>query len=324
MNNIAVVNDSQLMIKEYEGQRVVTIWDVARLHHTSTTHIRNTFDRNIKKLNLNEDYFIVEKQSDFVHTFCMSGEITPQAINASKNIPIFTESGYLMITKSLNDDLSWQVQRQLVNSYFKLKIVKEEIQKTGAYITDKANPEVLRAKADELESLSVVNETLKMVMDRIDKLPVAEESKILVMKGILKKAGVDIPIDIAAEQKYYDTKQIGREVGIYSSSGKPHSQAINAILSNIEILDTEKKDVWESNGSWQGTVTKYTKDVINKVRKWVSDNNFPIEIKNKKKTFYVEYKLENVSIQQVNDLGRSPFEGILSIKKDGELIYKAE
>lgn len=292
MNNITVINDNQLMIKEYEGHRVVTLWDIARLHHRDTTSVRKNFENNKKYMVENEDYFILEKQSSFVQNLIPSKEISYHALNAAKNIPIFTESGYLLMTKPMEDKLSWQVQRQLVNSYFKLKVVSEEIEKTGAYITNKANPEVLRAKADEIESLSVVNETLKIVMDRIDKIVVAEESKVLVMKGILKKAGVEIPIDVTAEQKYYDTKQIGREVGMYSSSGKPHSQAINVILSNIEILDTEKKDVWETNGSWQGTVTKYTKEVVDKVKKWILGHDYPTEIKNNKKTFHVEYRIE--------------------------------
>lgn len=34
-----------------------------------------------------------------------------------------TESGYLMLVKSFNDDLAWQVQRCLVNAYFKVKEV---------------------------------------------------------------------------------------------------------------------------------------------------------------------------------------------------------
>ncbi|NFL55646.1 ORF6N domain-containing protein [Clostridium botulinum] len=299
MDNITVINDNQLIIKEYKGHRVVTLWDIANLHHREVKNIRNNFDRNMKYMLEDEDYFLAKKDSDFARTLSTSGEVTPQALNASKNIPIFTESGYLLMTKPMEDKLSWQVQRQLVNSYFKLKEVSEEIQKTGAYITNKANPEVLRAKADEIESLSVVNETLKIVMDRIDKIPVAEESKVLVMKGILRKAGVEIPIDVTSEQKYYDSIQIAREVCIYSNSGKPHSQAVNAILSKIEILDNEKKDVWETNGSWQGTVTKYTKDVIRKVQKWILDNNSPTEIKNKKKTFRVKYKsLEEVTICQ--------------------------
>jgi hypothetical protein len=32
---------------------------------------------------------------------------------------VLVESGYLMLTKSFNDDLAWQVQRELVNSYFR-------------------------------------------------------------------------------------------------------------------------------------------------------------------------------------------------------------
>ena len=32
---------------------------------------------------------------------------------------VVTESGYLMLVKSFTDDLAWQVQRQLVNTYFR-------------------------------------------------------------------------------------------------------------------------------------------------------------------------------------------------------------
>lgn len=297
MSDITVINDNQLMIKEFEGHRVVTLWDIARLHNRDVRDIRKNFERNKKYMVETEDYFTLEKQSEFVVALSHNEEVPIQALNRSKNIPIFTESGYLMMTKPMQDKLSWQVQRQLVNSYFKLKAIAEEIQETGAYITDKANPEMLRTKADEIESLSVVNETLKIVLDRIDKLQVAEESKVLVMKGILKKAGIEISIDVTAEQKYYDSIQIAREINIYSNSGKPHSQAVNAILAKIEILDNEKKDVWETNGSWQGTVTKYTDDIIKKVQKWLLDNNYPTEIQNKKKTYHVVYKtLEEVSV----------------------------
>ena len=39
----------------------------------------------------------------------------------NKGITVLTETGYLMIVKSLTGDLSWQVQRQLVNTYFKAR-----------------------------------------------------------------------------------------------------------------------------------------------------------------------------------------------------------
>lgn len=36
-------------------------------------------------------------------------------------ITYITESGYLMISKVFDNDISWEVQRKLVNSYFRLK-----------------------------------------------------------------------------------------------------------------------------------------------------------------------------------------------------------
>lgn len=125
MENTLEVNDQEIMIKEYKGQRVVTHWNIAKVHGTTTTHIRNSFDRTKKHMIKNVDYFLVAKDSEFVHTNCMNKEVSKKALNASKDIPLFTESGYLMITKSLTDDKSWAVQRTLVNCYFK---VKEQIQ----------------------------------------------------------------------------------------------------------------------------------------------------------------------------------------------------
>lgn len=34
-------------------------------------------------------------------------------------VTLITESGYLLLTKPFNDDLAWQVQRQLVKAYFR-------------------------------------------------------------------------------------------------------------------------------------------------------------------------------------------------------------
>ena len=125
MNEIMNVNGNNLSIKEYEGQRVVTLWDIARLHGKDVKGIKNNFDRNIKYMVKNEDYFLVEKQSDFARTLSTTKDIDYHVINAIKDIPIFTESGYLMMTKPMTDDLSWKVQKVLVKSYFKLKEIAE-------------------------------------------------------------------------------------------------------------------------------------------------------------------------------------------------------
>lgn len=177
--------------------------------------------------------------------------------------------------------------------------VLPEIRKTGAYITEKANPEVLRAKADELERLDTINKSLELVAPLLDAVGVDNNIKLLVTKTFFAKAGINIPVEIEADEKYYDTKQIGYMVGMYSKTGKPAFGAVGEIIKKLDIAEHEKKSVWESNGSWQGTVIKYTQSVVDKVAKWLKDNGYPADIPSKNKTFHVVYKaLEEVAICQ--------------------------
>ncbi len=45
----------------------------------------------------------------------------------TRGITVLTETGYLMIVKTFTDDLSWSVQRQLVNNYFEKRVVKNVV-----------------------------------------------------------------------------------------------------------------------------------------------------------------------------------------------------
>lgn len=46
-------------------------------------------------------------------------QVTDFVGSNAKEIILITEQGYLMLVKSLTDDLAWEVQRKLVKSYFK-------------------------------------------------------------------------------------------------------------------------------------------------------------------------------------------------------------
>ena len=167
--------------------------------------------------------------------------------------------------------------------------VLPSIRQTGAYISDKADPEMLRKKADRIESLENINKSLEFLSPLLDYAGVDNTIKLLVAKSFFSKAGIDIPVDIQADQKYYDTKQIGNIVGMYSKSGKPAYMAVNEILKLLDIEESEKTAVWETNGAWQGTVTKYSDSVVNKVKEWLEDKGHPTDIPSKNKTFHVSY-----------------------------------
>lgn len=104
-----------MQIREYNGQRVVTFKDVDTVHQRPKGTARNAFNRNKKHFIQNEDYVILKPSSENEHRSVRLTYIPKNGIT------LLTESGYLMLVKSFNDDLSWQVQRQLVNAYFKVK-----------------------------------------------------------------------------------------------------------------------------------------------------------------------------------------------------------
>ena len=108
------INNNDVMVKEFQGQRVVTAWDIAKVHEREVREINQNFNRNRKKLIEGEDYFSLTPMEFSKSQFSFQ-EFIP---NNVKEIILFTESGYLMLVRTLTDDLSWKVQRELVKGYF--------------------------------------------------------------------------------------------------------------------------------------------------------------------------------------------------------------
>ncbi|HBE9752193.1 prophage antirepressor-related protein [Clostridioides difficile] len=170
--------------------------------------------------------------------------------------------------------------------------VLPSIRQTGAYITNNANPKKLREKASEIEKLQLAYNSTSMLKELLDGAGFDNKSKLLTAKTLYKKAGIDLPIEIEEEESFFDTKQIASKLKIYSKSNKPAQLAVCEIIKKIDLEDSEVKGVWETNGSWTGTVNKYTESVIDKVSKWIEENNRPTKIAGEKKNFHVVYKIE--------------------------------
>lgn len=114
-NKVIKINDDELDVKEINGQRVVTLRDIDRLHKRPKGTASRNFCQNRQRFIENEDYFIID---------ITEGEIRTRlgvAKNAGRELTLITESGYLILVKSLTDDLAWDVQRKLLNTYFKAK-----------------------------------------------------------------------------------------------------------------------------------------------------------------------------------------------------------
>lgn len=118
MNEVITVNGQSLAVKEYEGKRVVTLKEIDAVHQRPDGTARKRFNDNKEHFIEGEDYF---KISPSVFRTAFDLEMDSRQQN---DITLITESGYYMLVKSFTDDLSWTVQRALVNSYFKVKKIE--------------------------------------------------------------------------------------------------------------------------------------------------------------------------------------------------------
>lgn len=158
MNEVMNICGTELQIKRYSNQRIVTFKDIDAVHQRPAGTARKRFNDNKKHFIEGEDFFKV-KCSEVRPFF---GQTPPNGFNPNAAVILITESGYLMLVKSFTDDLAWEVQRKLVNSYFKSEGV----------------PQALSVE-DAFKMVELINNT---PADRLE-----------LVSAVLKQAGVDIP-----------------------------------------------------------------------------------------------------------------------------------
>lgn len=124
MTNTINILGNEVSIKEYDGQRVVTFKDIDLVHQRPSGTAHRNFKANRNRFIEGIDFFrrnSSEAKSEF-------------GVTAPNGLILITESGYLMLVKSFDDDIAWEVQRCLVNTYFKAKeLVKGTSQNPCAY-----------------------------------------------------------------------------------------------------------------------------------------------------------------------------------------------
>lgn len=121
MEQLVHIQDTDISVKEYNGQRVVTFKDVDTVHGRPDGTARRNFNTNKKRFVENEDYFVVS--SDEIRT----SRLFTISDNDFTDKVLLTEQGYLMLVKSFTDDLAWTVQRQLVNGYFRVRQIANDL-----------------------------------------------------------------------------------------------------------------------------------------------------------------------------------------------------
>lgn len=141
MQEVVRIGNNNLQVKVWNGQRVITFKDIDHVHERPEGTASRNFRENREYFILNEDYFVVTGQE-----LKELKQATNFVGSNAKEIIFITEMCYLMIAKSLTDSLAWQVQRQLVNTYFKFNEVVQNFNSNYPIDTNALNAFLVETK----------------------------------------------------------------------------------------------------------------------------------------------------------------------------------
>lgn len=271
MNELININTTALEVKEYKGQRVVTLKEIDEVHQRPEGTARKRFNDNKQHFVEGVDYYKVCASEIRTHKIL---ELSPKA---HEDVVLITESGYLMLVKSFTDDLAWAVQRELVNNYFRVKATLKP-----------ASPGAEKRAAAML--LNAKSRTVKQMMALWTAAGVKPEYQALALGDYYREDGIRLPaVALQSTKVTYDKTTIAGKLGVMSKAGKPHAAAVGAIIAKLVIGNNEREQVPYQRNGHDGFDYQYTESVIERVKAWLEMNHYPSVIVAGRKNYQVRY-----------------------------------
>jgi hypothetical protein len=107
LNDVITIENTEMQIREYDGERVVTFKDIDTVHQRPAGTARKAFYRNKKRFEENKHYISLKpKENPNVRLTDNRNISIP-----NKGITLITERGYLLLVKAFTDDLISRSER---------------------------------------------------------------------------------------------------------------------------------------------------------------------------------------------------------------------
>lgn len=190
--------------------------------------------------------------------------------NAGENF--LTESGvYKLVFKSRKPNAEaftdWIVDEVL-----------PALRRTGSY----EMPKKEKSTSPKRLPLSSVNMMVKNVMNTLKEAKVEPVFVAAEVKRLYTDLGYEVKAPLLTDKdtmpKLYDCTEIAKELGIYSTSGNPHNQAVSAIIKKLHIPDNEIVTTAFSRNGHDDVTVQYKPSVLEDVKLWLAENNYPTKI----------------------------------------------
>lgn len=271
MNELMIFEGHEVEVFEMDGEVLFNPYHVGECLELSESAVRNYLAR------MNAKQAVIVRNSD------VRNKDIRKLNNAGEKF--LTESGvYKLVFKSRKPNAEkftdWVTDEVLPS-----------LRKTGSYKMPK------KEKKKNLSSANMLVKTVSGIFKEagVSPLYIAAEAKRLYKE----QADIDIQIPLVTDKetmpKLYDCTEIAKELGIMSASGKPHNQAVSAILSKLDIEESEIVTTAFSRNGHEDVTTQYKPSVYAKVQDWLESNGNPAKIpytdsKGNYKTYSVVYR----------------------------------
>lgn len=222
------INGVKIERKEYKGEYVLSPWDISKIHKREVREVNQNFKNLRSKMIEGEDYHIFHK-AKLSESKILIQDYIP---NNVKEIMLFTESGYLFLTKSFNDDFSWEIQRELIKNYFNLKKLRNAIASGEIEITIK-DPKALK----------------KDLMFDVMEAETKEESMAALAK-FNREYIKPLEINDARYRKFLDKNGTIRATDIAGLLGVAPA-FVNAVMNYVGVIVRDGKG-WKPQKEWGG------------------------------------------------------------------------
>ena len=212
MSEKITIGSSEISVKEWNGERVITFSDVDAVHCRVEGTAKRCFSENRNRFTEGRHYYfittkIIKRQIDTLEN---NDDVQKygkrifenleylKSIVPNRGLTLITERGYLLLVKSFNDDLSWQIQEQLVDSYF---TVRQSAQKPDNRSYDGLSSQMrlimemaqqmAEAERERQEMQSAIKqhtETINNIKDAVIQIPQDGAWRSIIYKKIMRVA----------------------------------------------------------------------------------------------------------------------------------------
>lgn len=159
--------------------------------------------------------------------------------------------------------------------------------KTGKELPDDESRK-LRARA---MALNAANRSARMLIDAYDSAGIQPSYKVLALTDLYRNEGLKLPTPpLEVDELTYDFTEMAEALGILSeASGKPHAQAVGAIVSTLAIPEQMIVHAPYDRNGHAADYDRYKAPVLDMVRNWLNEHGNPRPIAAKGKNYRVKY-----------------------------------